>query len=352
MDCEHGGLNYKDLRTLGISPSRVLDFSVSVFPDPLPPGFPDVSEVETLTRYPDTHCYELRQKILKKSGFSSIDSLLATNGTSQAIFLIVSALLNRNDPVVIITPTYGQYEQASRLKTRNIYSAAMNFGHGKISFPIEETLSLIDTESPRLLWICSPNNPTGNVLTQEDFDILYRKSLQKGTILILDEAYRCFAPGNTRLIASGENLLILRSMTKDYGLPGLRLGYILGPASLITQLKAWQPEWSVNAPAQEAGVRCFSHQEYFTGKWKEIAERTESLRRDIEALGFTTYPTNTNFFLFQTGNPEALKAHLWQERILVRDCHSFGLEGFIRVGCHTEKNNSRLIDSLKEYRER
>ncbi len=271
MDCEHGGLNYRDLISRGISPSGVLDFSVSVFPDPLPPGFLEDFDPETLTRYPDTHCFELRQSILKESDYSSLDSLLVTNGTSQAIFLIVSALLEREEPVGIITPTYGQYEQACGLKTRNIFSAAMEFVPGEIRFPMEETLTLLESKAPRLLWLCSPNNPTGNMLTPEQFGLVYSKCLQTGTILILDEAYRCFAREKSRLKASGENLLILRSMTKDYGIPGLRLGYIQGQETLISRLKNWQPEWSVNAPAQEAGLKCFRFQEFFREKWTRIA---------------------------------------------------------------------------------
>ncbi len=90
----------------------------------------------------------------------------------------------------------------------------------------------------------------------------------------------------------------------------------------------------------------------FQGKVDPNSLRTEKLREQIASLGFETYPTNTNFFLFKVSNPEALKAHLWKEQILVRDCGSFGLNGFIRIGCHTPKNNTRLLESLKEYRER
>ena len=352
MGFEHGGLNYQYLLKNGISPSDVIDFSVSIFPDPLPPGFIDIFDSQSLTRYPDSRCYALRNVILKSSESADIESIMVTNGTSQAIFLIVSALLEKEDPVAIITPTYSQYEQACRLKTGRVFSIPMDFSFKGFSFPLEKIMKMLATDAPKLLWICSPNNPTGNLLVKNDFHKIYQACRKTGTILIIDEAYRCFVPGEYHIREYGESLLILRSMTKDYGIPGLRLGYILGDPVLIGKIEPWQPEWSINAPAQEAGIRCFAHSVFFKESWKRIAQRTQSLRQKFLGLGFEAYPTHSNFFLFQTADVPELKAHLWKDRILIRDCSSFGLDNYIRIGCNTEENNSRLLKSLEEYLEK
>ncbi len=350
MGCEHGGLNYKTLINQNIPPDRIADFSVSVFPDSLPDGLLNKLDLDCLTRYPDPECYELKMAITNAEDVDSMESVLVVNGTSQAIFLMANAFLDHRECVTIIEPTYGEYEEACRLKTDRIHSIKMEYSPAGFTFPIKKIIHNIQGKSPRLLWICSPNNPTGNVLKEEEFCAIQSSCEKSGTILVLDEAYACFLSQDKRYPVFGKTTLVLRSMTKDYGLPGLRLGYIVGDSKLIQQLKRWQPEWSVNGLAQDAGIICFEKKGLFLQKWKEIAERTQKFRMDIEDLGYSTLPSCTNFFLVKIEKDmEELKEYLWSRFLLVRDCASFGLPGYIRIGCNTMQNNQKLIESLEGF---
>ncbi|MDC7232412.1 MAG: histidinol-phosphate transaminase [Spirochaetales bacterium] len=347
MASVHGGLNYKDLREKGINPDDVLDFSVSINPDPLPDSMIHAVRDSRICRYPDSDSLFLREKI---AAFNTVDpdNILVVNGTSQGISLIVSALLNQDDTVCIVKPTYSGYEEACRLKTDNIVEIAMGPGQS-----FHEAVPLISStllkEKPALLWLCSPNNPTGSYLEEDDFDTLCRICRESETVLILDEAYVCFVSDEKRYRALKKDVIVLRSMTKDFGIPGLRLGYLMGQPEILSRIRKWQPEWSLSAPAQDAGIAAFSAIEYFRTSWQKTIARREVLRKELKELGLNVYDSCSNFFLVEVPDTAGLKTHLWKDLILVRDCSSFNLNNFIRIGVRTDADNRKLTASIKEY---
>jgi len=138
-------------------------------------------------------------------------------------------------------------------------------------------------------------------------------------------------------------------MTKDYGLTGLRLGYILGTRELLRPLRALQPPWSVNACAQEAGIEALRQEAYYEAQWREMRGLTEKMAGRLRSAGYAPLTPGANFLLFKSGDTAALKEFLWRDRILVRDCASFGLPGYVRVGVRSEEENDRLIDCLTAF---
>ncbi|WP_168203370.1 pyridoxal phosphate-dependent aminotransferase [Oceanispirochaeta crateris] len=347
MGSEHGGLNYSELRKLGISPDDVLDFSVSINPDPLPDSVLEDIRNSCIIRYPDSDSGLLKNSIAAYNNIET-DSILVVNGTSQGMFLIVSSLLKENQCVAIVEPTYSEYYDACRLKTDNIISVRMT---PQESFRISTSriLETVQSKKPALLWLCSPNNPTGSYLNEEDFETIRKACVQEGTLLILDEAYVCFVQEKKRYNPLREGVIVLRSMTKDFSIPGLRLGYILSSPTIIQRIKKWQPEWSISAPAQVAGVAGFRELDYFKNSWRKTTERRDFLKKNLEDLGLTVYDSCSNFFLVEVDDAEALKTHLWKDLILVRDCSSFSLVNTIRIGIRTDEDNHKLIQSFKSY---
>jgi len=152
------------------------------------------------------------------------------------------------------------------------------------------------------------------------------------------------------LLKSG-HLVLLRSMTKDYALAGLRLGYVLTPAEVTEILSKVQPPWSVNAVAQEAGLAALASEDYYRGTWRKLRGLTQALRRSLLELGLEVFPTDANFLLVRVGNGAQAREELWAHRILVRDCASFGLPEYIRVGTRLEEDNCRLVSCLKHFLE-
>ncbi len=348
MGSEHGGLNFFQLRNERIDPEDILDFSVSINPAALPFKVREKFQRSCITRYPDSESTLLREKIAEFNNIPVIGNILVVNGTSQGIFLIVQALMNDGDRIGIVSPSYSEYFDACSLKTDRIDLLHMT-GKPDFQFPLQEICSYIENFSPRMIWICSPNNPTGTYLDEMSFELIRQNCLKSDTLLLLDEAYICFVPEESRYNALRKNVLVLRSMTKDFGFPGLRLGYLMGEEENIGKIKKWQPDWSINAPAQEAGIAGFGEIDYFRQSWREIARRMQDMRKVFNELGLRTYPSCANFFLMEIDDIDALKAHLWQDLILVRDCRSFGLENMIRIGVNTDRANRKLLNSIKEY---
>jgi hypothetical protein len=153
-----------------------------------------------------------------------------------------------------------------------------------------------------------------------------------------------------RLKADAANVLVLRSMTKDYALAGLRLGYAVGPELLIAALSQVRPAWNVNALAQAAGVAALSDQTHLSSCLAALTQGKEELMEGLAELGWVASPSVTHYFLVPVGDAASLRHTLLQHRILVRDCASFGLPAHIRVATRRHSENTRLLEVLREVR--
>ncbi len=347
-DAPHGGLDYERLRREGVSPGEVMDFSVSTNPFPPHADVAQAASGAAIARYPDSSSGELRSALAELHGVEP-DSVLVVNGLAQGIFLCAFAFADRGRTAVIAPPAFGEYKKASELAGAMVAEAPSREEEG-FACPAADMEVLVRSRSPSLIWLCSPNNPTGVMSEEEDLRRLLEACRRAGSLLILDEAYINFAPpGSSALPLMGPGLIILRSMTKDYGLTGLRLGYILAPAELIRALSALQPPWSVNACAQAAGAAALRRQDYYEAQWNALRKAGQALAAGLAEAGFPPLPSSGNFLLFRAGNVGDLKEFLWERRMLVRDCASFGLEGYVRVGVKTPEENGRLLEAMALY---
>lgn len=345
----HGGLDYSRMRKEGVEPSSVLDFSVSTNPFGPSPRVLKAMANAVIERYPDPLSGELVNAVASYSGVEP-SSVLITNGLAQAIWLIAFSFLRKGEGVLICGPTFGEYHVSSSLMGARIIDA--NAGKEQDFIPsVEDICSIIEKEGPSLVWICNPNNPTGALLGRAEVESILSVCFRKGALLVLDEAYMNFSSdswNSTDLLEKGD-LIIMKSMTKDFALTGLRLGYILSSSSTKDILSRVQPAWSINAPAQEGGKAALEDIGYYSGTWSDIIRLTVDLETSLKGLGYNVYPTEANFLLMEIGNVAQLKEHLWKDRILVRDCTSFGLEGYIRIGIKKADENRRLLHSLEQF---
>jgi histidinol-phosphate aminotransferase len=170
------------------------------------------------------------------------------------------------------------------------------------------------------------------------------------SLIILDEAYIAFTDNawpSQDMVDLG-SLVILRSMTKDYALAGLRLGYAIAAESIISVLKRVRPPWNVNTPAQKAGILALSDDSYLKKCSSKIREARDFLIKELERLGLPPLPSQTNFFLVKVGDATAFRQALLKKGILVRDCTSFGLPQYIRLAPRTLPECQKLIESIKD----
>jgi histidinol-phosphate aminotransferase len=342
----HGGYDYAELKTLGLNPEKIIDFSVSTNPFMPPPGIKETLNSIPIDRYPDSRASELKQKLAEKLGING-EMILPANGTTELIRLAALTYFRRNDRVLIIEPTYGEYEPACILAGTRIirYHApeTTNF-----TPDIKEIDGLIRRQRPRGVFICNPNNPTGSYLTRREIEQVL-EALGNG-LLIMDEAYISFVEKrwNSPVLTGCDNVLVLRSMTKEYGIPGLRLGYALACREIIESLRLAVPPWNVNIAAQVVGSAVLDDDKYFEESLKQVSEAKRFLIKEISNLGLKALPSQANYFLVKTGKATEFRKQLLTKGIQVRDCTSFGLPEYIRIAPRTMPECHKLIEALRE----
>ena len=341
-----GSPDYAEMERLGLAAEEVIDFSVCSNPFGPPPSINNRLVKAAIDKYPDTEATELRLALSQKLGISP-QNILVGNGSTELIRLAATVYFSPGDRVIIIKPDFGEYEVASRLCGATIIHLPMKPQEG-FRLPLDKLVKLIQKHKPKGLFLSNPNNPTGNYLSRKEMETILDASSE--CLVIVDEAYSSFVENAwpSQDLLERDNLLILRSMTKDYTLAGLRLGYATANPEIIANLRLARPPWNVNAIALKAGVLALRDAEFLDISLKKLRRERDSLMAKIERLGIQTVPTWANYFLVKVGNARLFREKLLEHKILVRDCTSFGLPEYVRIAPRTPKENKRLIAALKE----
>ncbi|MCK4862805.1 MAG: histidinol-phosphate aminotransferase family protein [Dehalococcoidales bacterium] len=344
QNCVHGGINHAELKALGLDPNEILDFSVCTNPFMPPPGIKEKMSAINIEQYPDSRSTELRERLSERLKISA-ENILVGSGTTELIRLIALTYFRQRDAVLLLEPTYGEYEVAGRLAgARLIKYRARERNH--FTPEIEEVVELIRKNQPKAVFICNPNNPTGKYLSRSDIEKVLDG--MDDSLLVLDEAYIDFVEKtwNSFDLAQRGNAVVLRSMTKDYGLPGLRLGYAVARRVIIDSLRLAAPPWNVNAIAQKVAIAVLEKEEYLRQSLRQVREAKRFLVTELTGLGFKVLPSDANYFLVKMGNAAEFRRSLLKECILVRDCTSFALPEYIRIAPRTMPECERLITAI------
>ncbi len=343
--CPHGGPNYAELRAMGLTADELIDFSVGSNPFSFPPGVRDIFDSVVVDRYPDSGSTELRAGLSEKLGVL-LDNIIVGSGSMEIIRLIALAYFGHGDSVLILKPTFGEYQVACQIVGAEILE---QWGKEEecFAFNTDETVALIRQHQPKGVFICNPNNPTGQYLSQQEVERVLEASPQ--SLVILDEAYSAFTEGSwssTEFVHRG-NVVSVRSMTKDYALAGLRLGYAVASKKIICDLRKVCPPWNVNVVAQKAGVIALRDSSYLEQCELKIRQAKQFLLNELGQIGFTVLPSKTNFFLVKVGNGRKFRACLLRHGIMVRDCASFGLPEYIRIAPRTMAECQKLVATIR-----
>ena len=344
----HGGLNYAELKSLGLAPDEVLDFSANINPLGTAPGVLQAIQGVDPAAYPDPACLALREDLGAHLELAP-DRILVGNGSTELIYLLARACLEPGARVVIFAPAFGEYEAACRMQ-----GADVGFIHagrdGEFQWNLAGALDLLHAQQPSLVFLGNPNNPTGRYLGQEPVEQL-AGAVSKSGLLVLDEAYLSFIERSwdSRPLLDRGNVVLLRSMTKDHALAGLRLGYLLGLPGTLARIGAFRYSWSVNALAQAAGSAALAHQDHVARGREVVRSGKDYLHQELRRLGLKCMPSAANFLLVEVGDAAGLRARLLKDHaVCVRECTSFGLPGHIRIGVRGLEDCRRLIGALKK----
>lgn len=349
----HGGDLRTAAETFGGGTDRFLDYSSNMNPFGPPPSVGDVlrERWRDLAAYPDPAVRELRAKLAAHYGIPA-DSIIVGNGAAELIDLLVRVLQPK--VTALAQPSFVEYEGAVRHAGGRVHAMPLHAEHG---FALQrETLETALAASD-LVFLGQPNNPSGALVPQE----LLRLAADSGKPLALDEAFLDFSPEEQRLTwmrraAVQRGLYVVRSMTKFYAIPGVRLGFLVAHPDHIRELKERQVPWSVNAFAQWIGCAVLKERGYADRTRNWLKEERPWLEARLTGLGFRVVPNAAaNFLLFalphgSEGRVRELQRYLGERGILVRDASTFpGLDGsWCRVAVKLRADNEQLLAGLAE----
>ncbi|HHU50923.1 MAG TPA: histidinol-phosphate transaminase [Firmicutes bacterium] len=315
---------------------------------PSPKGRTAVSEVlSELHIYPDGNSFYLKQALAAKLGVK-VEELIIGNGSDEIIKLLAEAFFRPGDEVVISEHTFGEYAYAAHLMGAKIRRApaGQDFGHDL------EQMAAAVTERTKAVFICNPNNPTGTMITKDELE-KFISSVPSQVLIVLDQAYFEYVedpayPDGIDYIGDGR-VLVLRTFSKIYGLAGLRVGYGIGAAGLISYLNRVKEPFNVNIPAQAAARAALEDTEFLAKSKKLNQDGIAFLTAGFTELGLDYVPTQANFILFATPyHSKDVFQRMLEKGVIVRTGDIFGLPKYIRVTVGTEEQNERFLKALKE----
>lgn len=299
------------------------------------------NRLDRIFHYPEPDAGSFRQVAAKYHGIRPCN-ILAGNGATELFYLVAHAFAG--SCTLLPVPSFTEYQDACEL-----YDHRLKF----ISNPDPNHLS----DTANLMFICNPNNPDGRVWSEEEIRALLEN--YPDMVLVVDESFIWFAPEAKTaigLLKEFPNLIVIRSMTKCYAIPGLRLGYMLGDEKLIEYFGCFSQPWSVNALAIEAGKFLLENGEEGLPDASALLHRQQAFAAEIALIpGFRPIPSHTSFFLTETDyDSRDLKSWLLEtEGLLIRDASNFrGLDHhYFRINTLTDEKNTLLIQALSRYSE-
>ncbi|WP_409344779.1 threonine-phosphate decarboxylase CobD [Paenibacillus sp. MBLB4367] len=347
----HGGDLLTAAETFGMQANDFLDYSSNMNPFGPPAAVRTIFQERwtDIVKYPDPAVRELRLKIAERYGVP-VESVLAGNGAAELIDLVVRML--RPGVTALARPSFVEYEEAVHKAGGGITDIPLYEENG---FELSQEALSEAASRADLLFLGHPNNPTGRLIPQA----VLESAVGSGKRVVLDEAFIDFCPEEEdrsfiRQAAVSESLFVIRSMTKFFAIPGIRLGFIVAHPDWIAKLRALQVAWSVNTLAQLIGAEVLADREYAQKTLDWLQAERPWLASKLESLGVRTYPSDTNFMLLRLPNPERLDVKqlqrtLGERGVLIRDASRFqGLtSAYLRIAIRLRGENERLVSELE-----
>ncbi len=355
FDRTHGGDIEASARNVGIEAKEIIDFSASINPLGPPPSARNafIRSYREISRYPDPYGEKLKEALAKRQGMKTAEVLVG-NGSTQLLYLLCAALRPRT--ALVIGPAFSEYANALTLAGSNIRSLSLTVDDG-FQFSTERLMAAWEKNCD-LIVLTTPNSLTGRLIPKGEIENIARFALVRKNFVVVDEAFIDFVEDESvkMLVQHNPFVIVLRSLTKYYALPGLRLGYLIGQARRVAQLAAFREPWSVNGPALSVALACLADAGFTakTERWLE-RERTFLFHGLAQLDGLHPFSSRTNFLLVKIEKPDVdaleLRSFLLRRKILIRACNSFAeLSGdFFRVAVRRRADNRRLLGALSEW---
>lgn len=305
-------------------------------------------ELENINIYPDPGCMELRKKLAEKHGLE-IENIVVGNGGEQLLQVIAQTFINAGDEVITSNATFtilGIW--AEHLGGKNVTVPLDGYKQNLKGYI--ESIS----ENTKLIYVCNPNNPLGNIVTKDEVNYLV-ENVRDDVVIIFDEAYYDFArvnpdyPETIDILKKRSNTIILRTFSKVSGIAGLRIGYVLTSKDIATEMSKVKGTFNVNRLAQVAALGALEDEEH-TRKTVELNYKSLSImERCFEELGLEYVKSNANFVFVNTGrDSEAVSQELLKRGIVIKTGSIWGWNNWLRVSTGTVEQTEKFINALRE----
>lgn len=346
----HGGNIYKKAKELGMDENKILDYSANISPLGLPEYIRNaiIAAIDGTINYPDPECTELRKAISKEDGVEP-QCISCGNGGADMLYRLAFGLKPKK--VLLPVPAFVEYEEAMTAAGAEMVYYAM-----KEDLLIREDITEWITPETDLVIICNPNNPTGLLTKRELIIKVLEKAKKTDTMVMIDECFLeiCREEAEYTVkpwIEQYDNLMILKSFTKLYAIPGVRLGYLLsGNPQIIEKVNRSGQAWSVSHIAQCAGVAALGNPEYKRAVIDTVEKELDFMKEELKKLPLTLYDGKANYLFFRTSGITDLDKQLEHYGIMIRNCSNYVNLGndYWRVAVKAHGDNLRLIAALKE----
>ncbi len=348
----HGGNINQLCNKYGLNPDEIIDFSASVNPLGCPEDVHKVilQRFDDIKNYPDSECTNLRNAIADKVSCND-SNIIVGNGSNELFYLIPRAMKPKHG--VLLQPTFSEFKDA--LASANVEVVEIVNDNG--NFPLINTdLSSLKNIEDGMVFLCNPNNPTGQLILKKDILELVKRS--SNMLIVVDEAFMDFVDDDGKYSVIKEaplidNLIVVRSLTKFYGFPGLRLGYLVANESSVNKLMQFKEPWTVNTFAQIAGDVAINDVEFAVNTRQYVSREKVFLYDGLADIkGIRPLQPSVNFILVRIHNAEitssGIQDLLIKDNIIIRDCSNFiGLnDKYFRVAVKTREENQKLLKAL------
>lgn len=354
MRLKHGGELRHFSERFSISEGDILDFSSNINPLGPPESVEEIyqSSFHELRSYPDSECLEFRREVARHFPLWP-ENVIASNGAVELFDLIVRFL--RPKRAFLVEPTFAEYRRILNIQGTEIRSMALKEKEG-FRFSVAEVSNAL--QGVDLAILCQPNNPTGTFLSKTDMERLIQETRRRSIFVVLDEAFVDWVP---ELSMAGEvrddsQFFVVRSLTKFFALPGIRIGYGLGSRKLIEKLSTYQLPWSTNRLAQKLGIAALRDKAFQAASRAWLVDERTWLEANFRELPWLkVYPAAANFLLLRC-TPDAegtsLADALGRQGIYVRDLSDLAGLGssFIRISVRKREENLRLLEGFRMSR--
>ncbi len=341
---DHGGTDEHELRELGLSPGEVLDFSVNV--NPYGPSVAMVRAIReaAIDRYPDPRARRAREALALACGVD-VTEVIVGSGAADLLWTIARSLLRPGATGLVVEPAFSEFRAAAAFAEARVLEWRASARDG---FRIDggAIANLAREAGADVLYLCAPSNPTGASFSARALAALAGAVAE--SIVVVDQSFLSLSDDHADLaVRLPANVVCVRSLTKDHAIPGVRLGYAVASPNVVERLERSRAAWSISSAAAAAAIVAAGSQDFVAECRAKLAVDRERLAAALRSLALDPVPSVAPFLLVEVGRARELRRRLLaRHAILVRDCGSFGLPGFIRLAARPALEVDRLVTAL------